>query len=139
MTFCGATIPTTCSSGRPGVTSFPATTATTSSWGPTWCRRKTTFWLSCSASTAGDIILGSVGNDTLIGGKGNDALLAFGGHDVLQGKEGNDALIGHYGDDFLDGGDGNEDECNGSEGSDASSGCEFMVSIERGEQRGVPD
>ena len=86
-----------------------------------------------------DIILGSVGNDVLIGGKGNDALLAFGGHDVLQGKEGNDALIGHYGDDFLDGGDGNEDECNGSEGSDASSNCELMVSIERGEQRGVPD
>ena len=86
-----------------------------------------------------DIILGSVGNDVLIGGKGNDALLAFGGHDVLQGKEGNDALIGHYGDDFLDGGDGEEDECNGSEGSDASAECELMISIERGEQRGVPD
>ncbi len=86
-----------------------------------------------------DIILGSVGNDVLIGAKGNDAMLAFGGHDILQGKEGNDTLIGHYGDDFLDGGDGNEDECNGSEGSDAAAECEFLVSIERGEQRGVPD
>ena len=86
-----------------------------------------------------DIILGSVDNDVLIGARGNDALLAFGGHDILQGRGGNDSLIGHYGDDFLDGGEGLEDECNGSEGSDASAGCEVMISIERGKQRGVPD
>ena len=86
-----------------------------------------------------DILLGSVDNDVLIGARGNDAILAFGGHDIVQGLEGDDALIGHYGDDFLDGGDGNADECNGSEGSDASAECEIMISIERGEQRGLPD
>ena len=86
-----------------------------------------------------DIILGSVGNDVLIGARGDDALLAFGGHDILQGLVGDDMLIGHYGDDFLDGGEGALDECNGSEGSDASARCEFVRSIERGEQRGLPD
>ena len=86
-----------------------------------------------------DILLGSVDNDVLIGAKGNDAILAFGGHDIVQGLEGDDILIGHYGDDFLDGGDGYGDECNGSEGSDAAAECEFMISIERGEQRGLPD
>lgn len=86
-----------------------------------------------------DIILGSVGDDVLIGARGDDALLAFGGNDILQGMEGDDTLIGHYGDDFLDGGLGNGDECNGSEGSDASAKCEIIRSIERGEQRGLPD
>ena len=86
-----------------------------------------------------DIILGSIGNDVLIGARGDDALLAFGGHDILQGMEGDDTLIGHYGDDFLDGGLGSGDECNGSEGSDASAKCELIISIERGEQRGLPD
>ena len=86
-----------------------------------------------------DVILGSVDNDVLVGARGDDALLAFGGNDILQGLEGDDALIGHYGDDFLDGGAGVEDECNGSEGSDASAGCEFVRSIERGKHRSLPD
>ena len=85
-----------------------------------------------------DVLLGSTGNDVLVGDKGDDGILAFGGHDIIMGKEGDDSLVGHYGDDFLDGGEGAMDQCNGSEGSDASAGCEVVRSIERGNHRSIP-
>ena len=85
-----------------------------------------------------NVLLGSTGNDVLVGDKGNDGILAFGGHDIIMGKEGDDSLVGHYGDDFLDGGEGTMDQCNGSEGSDASAGCEAVLSIERGNHRSIP-
>jgi Ca2+-binding RTX toxin-like protein len=59
-----------------------------------------------SATSGGDLLVGSVSSETLSGGLGNDIIFSNGGGDVLLGGGGDDFLAGGPINDVLDGGAG---------------------------------